>query len=84
MKRKRQSDFYRKALLTGGVMLSSWIMKQGIEAAYKQISGHKAPKNPGKRNTGWASAIIYSMVTGALLGTAKTFLRAQITRKLLK
>ncbi len=84
MNRKKQNDFYRKALLTGGVMLSSWIMKQGIEAAYKQISGHKAPKNPGNRSTEWTSAIIYSMVTGAVLGSAKTFLRAQITRKLLK
>lgn len=84
MKMKEQNDFYRKALLTGGIMLSSWIINQGIDAAYKQVSGEEAPNDPDKGNTGWKNAIIYSMVTGAVLGTAKMFLRRQISRKLLK
>ncbi len=67
-----------KALMGGAVILSAYIMKMGIDAAYEKVIGSTAPRNPKEENVTWRRALLWSAATGALLGAAKVALRPKI------
>ncbi len=67
-----------KALMGGAVILSAYIMKMGIDAAYEKVTGSTAPRNPVEDNVTWCRALLWSATTGALLGAAKVALRPKI------
>ena len=70
--------YLRRVLVSGTIMLSSYLMKQGLEAGYKRISGRDAPKNPKRQDASWQEALLWAVATGAVLGLAKTLLRTQV------
>lgn len=70
--------YLRRALISGSIMLSSYLMKQGLEAGYKKLSGKDAPKNPKRQDSSWMEALLWAAATGAVLGLAKTLLRTQV------
>ena len=69
-----------KAIMSGTVILSAYIMKMGIDAAYEKITGDKPPHNPAQKGISWQRALIWSAATGVLLGVAKAALRPKIDR----
>lgn len=67
-----------KVLMGGAVILSAYIMKIGMDAAYEKVIGSTAPRNPKEENVTWRRAMLWSAATGALLGAAKVALRPKI------
>ena len=71
---KNRDHNLKTAIINGSLMLGAYILKQGMEAGYKAINGHSAPKNPDDKHTSWTKALLWGMAAGALLGAAKVIM----------
>jgi len=69
-----REDYLKTALINGSLMLGAFVLRQGIEAGYKVISGKDAPKDPTDKQTSWTKALLWGMAAGALLGAAKVLI----------
>ena len=76
--KKDDKDQLRKMLISGTVMFSAFVIKQGLEAGYRKIRGKDAPKDPKHQDSDWFEAMMWAVATGAVLGVAKTLLRTQV------
>ena len=80
MTHQNSRENLQKALMSGAVILSAYVMKMGIDAVYEKVVGNTAPRNPKEEDATWRSALLWSAATGALLGAAKVALRPKIDR----
>lgn len=60
------------SLLGYGAALGAGIMtRNAARKAYRHKAGRQPPENPGEKDVGWESALLWGAATGALVGIAR-------------
>lgn len=80
---ENKKDSPGKRLLLGtAVVLGASLLKIGLDSAYEQVTGGKAPKSPRTAGVGWGRALLWSAAAGAVIGAAKVVLRSTAEHQL--
>lgn len=73
-------DFVVKMLSTGAAVLAALAARKMIQGGWRLTTGHDAPEKPESDDYGWKEAILFSAITGALVGVARLLATRGTTR----
>lgn len=59
--------------------LGAFVVRGGLEQAWKAATGEHPPKNPAARDVSWRDAIVWTVATGALIGLGRLVAERAVT-----